>query len=226
MDRSGDLGQRLAAWIRATTSDARPLYEVIPHPGSARIVEREVAGEAEVDCPAPEGCAWIHFRIEGTGLFSFLLEDKNADGSLLLCRQDGGYEAHIIECKRTVDQTNWSKIGKQFLWTLGRLLALAGVLGIALEQVTLGTAFRRDRLSEDESPNPTRGRPLLDDAAAPDEEERTLTEARRQQLAWMSDEVRLPGFVDPFPHVKIPLDAQGRSTYHRPVARAPAPAVE
>jgi hypothetical protein len=213
MDRTHDLDQRLASWIR-TLPGQGPLYEVIADPGSARIVELERRGEAEVTCPAPGGCRWIHWKLQGaTGFFQFLREDKNADGALLLCRQDGGYEAHVIECKRTVDQTKWHEIGKQFLWTLGKLLALAGVLGITLDRVTLGTAFRRDQLSEEESPNPAQGRPVLDGPAAQDDDERTVTEARQRQLAWMNDEVRLPGFARSFRHVKIPLDPQGRGTY-------------
>ncbi len=168
MERSEPFERRLGAWIRAQRSDRSPLYEHVPAPGSVRIVEREAAGEADVECPVPEGCAWVHWRLDG--LFSFLKEDKNADGALLLCHPDGRYEAHVIECKRTVDQAKWHEIARQFRWTLGKLLAIAGVLGIQLDRVTLGTA-------------------------------------------WMTDQVRLPGFAHPFPHVKIPLDASGRGTY-------------
>jgi hypothetical protein len=205
MDRSGDFAERLALWIH-------PLYEVIPHPESARVVELKAGGEAEVDCPAPAGCVWVHFRIEDTVPFSFLLEKKSADGALLLCRE-GRYEAHVIECKRTVNRAKWKEVSREFLGTLGRLLALAGVLGIEIDRVTFGTAFRDDKLSPEESPNPTRGRPLLDALSQEGDAEHAVTDARRQQLAWMHDEVRLPGFVHPFPHVKIRLDPQGRGAY-------------
>jgi hypothetical protein len=212
MDRSGDFAERLAAWIH-------PLYDVIPHPGSARIVELKVGGEADIECPAPAGCTWVHFRVEETVHFAFLKEPKSADGALLLCRE-GRYEAHVIECKRTVHQAKWEEVHGHFFGTLGRLLALAGVLGIELDRVTFGTAFRRDQLSPEESPNPTHGRPLLDALPEDGDAEHAVSGARLRQLAWMNDEVRLPGFVHPFPHVKIRLDPQGRGAY---LARGAAP---
>jgi hypothetical protein len=211
MDRSEPFELRLGAWIRAQRPDHSLLYEHVTAPGGVRIVEREAAGEAVVECPVPAGCTCIQWRLDG--LFSFLKEDKNADGTLLVCRQDGRYEAHIIECKRTVDQTKWHEIARQFRWTLGKLLAIAGVLGIAIERVTFGTAYRRDQLSEDESPNPSQGRPMLEGRAEEGDDAAAITEARRYQLAWMNDQVRLPGFLNPFPHVKIRLDAEGRGTY-------------
>jgi hypothetical protein len=202
MDRSGTFEERLDAWIGAER------YEHVAAPGCVRIVERAPEGKAEVECPVPEGCTWIQWRLDG--LFKFLKEDNNADGLLLLCRQDGRYEAHVIECKRTVRPDRWHKIQRQFRWHLGKLLAIAGVLGIQFERVTLGTAYQRDQLSEDESPNPTRGRPTLEGEG---DDATTITDGRRYQLAWMNDQVRLPGFAHPFSHVKIRLDAQGRGTY-------------
>lgn len=81
-----------------------------------------------------------------------------------------------------------------------------------LDRVVFGTAFRNDRLSEDESPNPAEGMPLLGEAN--DDEERQQDRARRQQLAWMNDEVRLRGFSQPFQHTRIALHQEdGRGTY-------------
>jgi hypothetical protein len=219
MERSGDLSQRLAAWICRPRkgTDEEPLYKEVRAPGTVLVVEREKAGEAEVECQVPDGCTCIDWKLGRTGLFGFLQEDKNADGALLLCRPDGSFEARIIECKRTVDQRKWSDILAQLRWSLSKLLAIAGVLDIEIRAATLGTAYRNDKLSEEESPNPTLGKPLLDGGAMLGPEETEITAARLQQLAWMSDEVRLPGFARPFRHVKIRLDeATGRATHRLP----------
>lgn len=216
MDRSGDVTQRLAIWIRSK-KDGKPLslYRLAKSPDRVVVVEPSSSGKAEVTCPIPDGCECIEWQINENDLFMFLQETNNADGALLLRRPNGDFEAHIIECKKTVDQTKWPEILVQIQWTLGRLLAIAGVIDIKIQTAILGTAYRYDRLSEEESPNPTSGKPALDAPALRDLDEEQLNNARLKQLAWMNDEVHLPGFQHPFRHVKIKLDEQtGSGSYH------------
>jgi hypothetical protein len=131
----------------------------------------------------------------------------------LVQRSDGQFEAHIVECKKTVDQKKWSDITEQMRWTLCKLMALAGALGVQVEEAVLYTAYRFDKLSEHESPNPAAAKRLIGDPDAQSPEEVEYTEARRQQLAWERDQVPLRGFVAAFRHHKIRLDeATGRAT--------------
>src|ERR1700733_299953 len=112
MDRSEAFAARLEGWICRHRPDKSPLYESTVAPGSIHIVEDEPGGRADVAYVVPEGCSAVRFWPDG--MFSFLKEDKTADGALLVCRDDGGYEALIIECKRTVDQKRWHDIARQF----------------------------------------------------------------------------------------------------------------
>jgi hypothetical protein len=204
MDRSGDLVQRLESWIRPTTLDRQAFYEIIQSPDVVLVQERAQPGEAVVPCPLPEQCICIQWRLD-TGLFRFLQGEKNADGPLLLGYPDGRYEAHIIECKATVGHRNWSEIVEQMRWTLLKLLAIAGVLGIRIDRVVFGTAYRNDKLSRHENPVATKPTISTRDDQTPKERERR--EIQSGQIAWERGELRLPGFVHPFRHVRIELDS-------------------
>lgn len=113
---AGDLAHRLNTLIKATAPDRQrrpcPVYELVLPPNKAIVGEAEMSGEAEIACEIPEGCTCIQWRLP-TGLFAFLQQDKNADGAFVIQRADGAFEAHIMECKRTVDQTKWSEILQQ-----------------------------------------------------------------------------------------------------------------
>jgi hypothetical protein len=216
VQRSGELEDRLRSSLKQTVPERgqpeQPFYEVVRSPGQVLVVERNKAGEAEIEFTVPAGCTCILWRLP-TGLFEFLREDKNADGPFLVQRSDGQFEAHIVECKKTVDQKKWSDITEQMRWTLCKLMALAGALGVQVEEAVLYTAYRFDKLSEHESPNPAAAKRLIGDPDAQSPEEVEYTEARRQQLAWERDQVPLRGFVAAFRHHKIRLDeATGRAT--------------
>lgn len=217
---AGNLEQRLTALIAPARGNGEPFYEVIRPPSHAIVKETKKDGYAEVTCLIPEGQLCVQRNLEETGRFLFLRGDKNADGALLLIHPDGRTEAHIVECKRKVTQGKWEDILQQMRWTLYKLLALAGVLGISIDEVHLCTAYRVDELSEESSPNPTVGKPTLGDASDQTPEEGELSEARLRQLAWEGNEVRLPGFDDVFRHVKVQLDNDsGRGVYEPPAAR-------
>ena len=211
MRASGTLEERLAAHVQPTIAlkggEVR-FYEIVEPPSKAIVEERETAGEARVECDLPPGTRCVRWNL-GTGKFQFLKEEKNADGALLLFRddgsKDGAFEAHILECKRTVDQKKWSDVLQQMRWTLARLLAVCGTLGIPVVKACLYTAFRRDSLSSNSSRNPALPRIPIGGGARLDGE-LELSWARRQQLDWENDDVAMPGFEGRFPHRKVKLD--------------------
>lgn len=210
----GDIEARVRALVKERVpskgGEDRPVYRFLAAPDTAKIIEEEASGEAEVTCMVPEGCRCIQWTLIG-GLFGFLKENKSADGALLVLRPDGAVEAHILECKRTVDQKKWGDVSKQMGSTLARLMALVGTLGERIERVHLYTAFRDDQLSEDESANPVDLRRTVGGPEERSEREREHDWAWRKQREWMADRVRLPSFAPTFEHRKVQLDrASGR----------------
>lgn len=215
---SGDLPHRLETLIKQTTPSkggSVKVCEIIQPPEKALVVEREKSGEAEIACMVPEGWVCIQWNLP-TGLFGFLREDKNADGAFFLQQEKGGViEAHIVECKRTVDQKKWTDIVQQMRWTLSKLLALAGALGLSLSRVVLYTAFRNDSLSFERSPNLTDMKRTIGEQS---EEDLQINEEGRELLDWEDDKVRLRGFEGTFSHRKIQLDKEtgrGMFTFER-----------
>ena len=205
---SGDLLHRLKSLIKQSAPSkvgSVKVYEIVKPPGKALVVEREKSGEAEIACTLPEGCVCVQWNLP-TGLFNFLQEDKNADGAFFIQQEsDGVIEAHIVECKKTVDQKKWTDIVQQMRWTLSKLLALAGALGLPISRVVLYTAFRNDSLSFERSPNFTGMKRTIGEQT---EEDLQLNEEGREFLDWEEDKVRLRGFEGMFSHRKIQLDKE------------------
>lgn len=217
MLHEGTLVERLGRWVRREIG-GKPVFEVVAGPGRHVIEEAEDAGRACVTCEIPEGHVCVVFRLHGQdSLFGFLRERENADGAFLMVEPSGEISAWIVECKKTLDARKWDKAIKQFTWTLARLSAVAGVIGVELGPVVFATAFREDRLSPEESPNPALGKAVL--GGRSDSEE----EPRRRQLAWVGDRVVLPGLKGSFGHAKIRLDAAGNGA-HLLGRQAPLPA--
>jgi hypothetical protein len=176
------------------------LYQLHPGPCDVIVRERQKEGRAELRCAVPESTQCIVWEIE-KGLFPFLRSNECADGALLIERSDGAFEAHVIECKRTIQQDSRSKAKKQMAWTLVRLHALAGALGRRLERAMLYTAYYADQLSKDPGllkvPVGTPGSLTEEDAAAVD--------ALTGQFDWPEKEIELRGFDGRFPHRAIRL---------------------
>ncbi len=208
---SGDIERRLRDHIQGKVKDPSkregPFYVVVRAPGKVTVAEQAIAGEANVECSLPEGSLCIQWSFHGG--FPFLKVDKNADGALLVQRNDGTYEAHVMECKRTVDQTKWSEILQQMRWTLSKLMALAGALGVRLARAVFYTAFRKDRLSTVSSPNPIFAKLPVETDDAPLENRRDTSRARQLQIDWENDEITLGDFEGRFAHRKIELDGNG-----------------
>ena len=214
MKPSGNIEQRFAAHIlersKVKNGGEASVYSFVRHPDKAFVVEQAQPGEARIECTLPEGTLCVQWNLQ-EGLFGFLKERKNADGALLIWRNDGSrdglFEAHVMECKRTVDQTKWNDILQQLRWTFMRLRAVSGVLGVPLQRVTFYTAYREDKLSSDSSRNPVLPRnPITSRFAKPDE---TIDRPRQLQMAWQNDDITLGDLVERFAHRKVELDGNG-----------------
>jgi hypothetical protein len=209
---TGTLRERVTQLVKLHRAEAkgkppREIYRWVESPGPVTVREESIQGEASVELALPGGHEYLDLWLP-TGLFEILLDDENADGAVLVVLPDGALEAHVIECKRTVDGTHWDKALRQMKWTLVKLRALAGALGAPIAGAVLYTAFREDRLSEEESPNPASAERIVGEPEGAAEME--LHSGRQRQLGWMRSRVRLLGFERPFAHRKIPLDAAGR----------------
>jgi hypothetical protein len=126
----------------------------------------------------------------------------------MLQRSDGAWEAHILECKVTINQDAWSKAMRQMRWSLMRLRALAGVLGVRFQHVVLYTAFRKDEMLKD----PVLLKMPVGDWQPPTAEQAEAVDALKRQRDWPQEdtgEIRLEGFDERFLHRKVKLDGQG-----------------
>lgn len=208
---SGTLKERVARLVRARVKDKggseRATYAWVASPGPVTVRETEREGEARVEFTLPAGCECLELWLP-TGLFRILDEDKNADGALLVVLPDGSIEAHIVECKKTVDSGSWEKALVQMMWSLVKLQALAGALGEQIAGAVCYTAFREDKLSADESPNPAYSERIV--GAPEGDAEAELRWGRRKQLEWMRGRIRLRGYRGELAHHRIRLDEAGR----------------
>jgi hypothetical protein len=219
MRASGALDERLRIHVVPTIlvhgGQEAPFYVMVEPPLKAIVEERNIEGEARVECTLPDRSRCIQWTL-GTGKFQFLRGEKNADGALLVFRDDGSpdgaFEAHVFKCKKTVDRTKWRDALQQMRSTLARLLAISGTLGIPIVSAVFYTAFRRNNLSSDNSLNPAR--PRIPIGGGPqDDGQRELNRARQLEHDWVRNDITLDGFDGRFPHRKVKLDdATGAGT--------------
>lgn len=198
MRLSGDLEQKLGCTIQ------KNLFRLVAGPDPIVVEEMENDGRARVELVPPDGARCIEWRIQGN-LFGFLKENKNADGAFFVERRDGAFEAHIVECKRTINQDSWDKAKRQMRWTLVRMRALAGVLGIKLTRVVCYTSYCEDELAPDSSPDPAESKVPIGDEEPSSPEDAEAQMALRRQFDWEGEEVHLRDFDGGFLHQKVPL---------------------
>lgn len=116
------------------------------------LEENREEGYTKIICKTNKHC--LIFHIEKHGL-KCLINESCADHIIFERVSDQSWNLHIIECKKSVGDSEWEKIKKQFEGALLNALALMGVLGIEkLEEIKCYTAFRRDKLTVRECTNP------------------------------------------------------------------------
>lgn len=158
------------------------------------VEETAEDGEARLSCRIPSGALALRFRTsrqEFPSRFRFLRSSRSCDGAVLLLRPDGRWEAHVVECKRTMAWDKWDKAKEQLGWSLVRLHTLAHVLGISIAASRCHSVFREDRLDR----SPATADPAL--ARHP---------LGRPRLDWLDDQVHLPAFERPVTHTRHRLD--------------------
>ncbi|XYH99099.1 hypothetical protein ACMHYB_04840 [Sorangium sp. So ce1128] len=172
------------------------------------VAALEDAG-VHVACSLAGATSCIQLRLEPQDV-QFLREGVCADFALLLSRGDDVFEAHIVELKKTVGDKDWAHVQKQLEWAIVRLMAIAGVLGIRIDGVTVYTAFCNDKLARERSPNLVNmkipvGPP---DTSASDASARRWAEAR---LSWERGKLRMEVVGRDVEHRRIPANEAGRA---------------
>jgi hypothetical protein len=181
-------------------------FEIVDGPGSVLVEEAEKEGFARITCHFGKDARAIRWKLQ-TGDLRPIASEKNADGAILVVRADGALEAHVMECKQKVDSSTWRKALVQLEWTVLRLLAIAGALHERVERVVLYTAFFKNALAVDESPDAALFELPIDGADS--------QVARRERPMMRSDvetEVELPGWATPFLHIKVKKNEDGLAT--------------
>lgn len=176
------------------------LFEL--HTGTVEVTETADEGRAQITCRLPSEAICIRWKIEKIP-FNFLQNaDRAADGALLVQMADGRFEAHVMECKKTINLKSWDKAKIQLRWSLARVRALAGVLGVPIDRTCCYTAYREETFSKD--PGLTKlwlGTGTSDDP---------LSQEFREQFDWPDDEVDLGHYPSRWPHRKVQLDTEGK----------------
>jgi hypothetical protein len=176
------------------------LFEV--HTGTVEVTETAKEGWAQVTCRLPPEAVCIRWKIEKLP-FNFLKDAKRAaDGALLVQMPDGRFEAHVMECKRTIHLDSWNEAKIQLRWSLARVRALAGVLGVPIEGAFCYTAYREETFST----NPGLAKVTIGDRFSEDR----LSEEFRAQFDWPDAEINLGHYPSRWPHRRVQLDPQGQ----------------
>ncbi|UQA56476.1 hypothetical protein [Polyangium aurulentum] len=206
MKRADDLASRIETIFAKLPGETLPRFQFVTGPGEVIVHETEKKGYARIACRFGEGVRAIQWSITAGDLRP-IGSEKNADGAVLLVRPDGALEAHVMECKQTIDSSTWKKALSQLEWTVIKLLAIAGALHERVERVVLYTAFRSNALAPDESADAS----LFE---LPLGVEDSLASKREFPMRTSADEteVDLPGWASPFLLVKVRKDEHGHAS--------------
>lgn len=176
-------------WERLAIACKRPASS----DGAVIVVEEADDGAAVVTFWAQPGWRLESLALNHKYVFNWLLNRKAADGVVLAQEPGGLWQAHIVECKRTVSEKGWRHIQKQFHGSRVRLDALMGVLSLEVSVVHLHTAYVYDRIGL-ASPDP-----VLFGLLEGKEAERV-----RSRITWGHATIELPDFGS-FQHNRLLL---------------------
>lgn len=152
--------------------------------GTVAVRESANEGRAELRFEAPPGWRLEALTLHHRYRFDWLAERKAADGIVLARTPEGRWQAHIVECKRTIGTGTWAQAQQQLGGSRIRLDALAGVLGVQIDQVCLYTAFRREKLGV-QSTDPVLGAIAIDRV--------TPSSPGAQRAAWRAATIAVAG---------------------------------
>lgn len=142
---SESLRDRLVTWFHKEAYQESDRQLIVKEP--------KKAGEAEVTVTLQRYS--IAFNNMEKSRLSCFKNAKCADGIIFEQLNDGNWNLHVMECKRTMKADEWEKTKQQFEGAILNAHALAGVLGIqGFSNIYCYTAFRHDRLTPASSPDP------------------------------------------------------------------------
>lgn len=207
------LGGRVPAFLAPTFLSSRCRLE---NRQEVVIEEMEPSGCARVTMSLPAATECLILTLEkgqggaDTQWFKFLKSEKCADGAFLARVGEHRYEAYVIECKATVDSSNWDRAKTQMAGTVARLRALAGVFEVQITRIRCYTAYRHDRLTDALKADPAELRPGVG------------TSFRTADLLdWQRDVADL-GPLGELPHRKVPLTQDADKIWCSTVPVSPA----
>lgn len=169
------------------------------------IEERKQDGEATIRFLLAEGLAGIAIPLSENVRMDIFRGGENADGHLLVSHPDGGWTAHVVECKKAIKHLEtWQKTQRQLRAGMVRLQMVADFLGIPVAQWQGHVAFREERISLSTSPNmATLDLPI----GGP-----KVTQGQQEREAWEQGQCPNAPFGGSLAVHKIQLDAQGCAT--------------
>ena len=162
-----------------------------------KVVENNEDGRAEVDFKSEE----ILFKISCSekNRLEYLKQRKVADASIFKFTDEDKVDLHVVECKKTLRDSDWAKAKKQFEGGLINSYGVCGILGKRINNIFFYTAYREERLSYTNTANPV----LLKNTLG----NKDLTSA----IDWGRGRVSI---IDrQFEHRKIKLDESGYGEY-------------
>ncbi len=105
------------------------------------------AAEVTLRLPGSAPALLLHGAQASTGYFSFIRNQKCADGALLVDLGNKRYAGYLLECKRTLNPGKLQDVREQLIGAIYKLRAIVGLLEGRLEQVYLFAAFRENQLT-------------------------------------------------------------------------------
>lgn len=113
-------------------------------------------GAAEVTLRLPKElpALLLHGAKTNTGFFSFIENQKCADGALLVDLGNKRYAGYLLECKHTLGRGSLAKLKLQLIGAIYKLRAIVGLLEGRLEQVSLFAAIRCNKFDEARAASP------------------------------------------------------------------------
>jgi hypothetical protein len=109
------------------------------------IIENNKDGKAELHVSLRN--AAICFKKTDEKTWPYLTHKKCAD-SVVFKYADGKWSLHIFEFKTTVRRGDWEDMQKQFDGAFLNALVMAGFLKIDIDNITVHSCFRNDKLSK------------------------------------------------------------------------------
>ncbi len=174
------------------------------------VTVRETAKEGEAEIVFRVANDTLRINLSEDNRLNYLKQKKVADAVIFEFISEHAVRIHIIECKSTVKRNEWEHIKEQFTGAVINAVAMLGVLGFQeqdIQETLFYTAYRKEKLSIDNNPNPGQLKHPVGKSSRPSAYEATHE--------WMNGRISILSLAHAR-HYKIPLDEKGKPV--QPVA--------